>query len=101
MKPLGQLLKNSSVKSVLLKFFVNIFMHMHIQKLLGKSSSVLILLYFLFISFPSYYVWGTLVIVQIFDFRFLADLHILGSGESKKHKISMVSGCSLVNMLVY
>ena len=51
-------------------------------------------------SSPSYYVWGALVIVQIFDFRFLADLHVWGSGESKKHKISMVSGCSLVSMLV-
>ena len=28
---------------------------------------------------------------------FLADLHILGSGESKKHKISIVCGCSLVS----
>ena len=54
----------------------------------------------IFFSSPSYYVRGTLVIVQIFDFRFLADLHVLGSGESKKHKISMVSGCSLVSMLV-
>ena len=51
-------------------------------------------------SSPSYYAWGTLVIVQIFDFRFLADLHVLGSEESKKRKISMVSGCSLVSMLV-
>ena len=48
-------------------------------------------------NFPSYYVWGTLAIVQIFDFRFLVDLHVLGSGESKKHKNSMVSGCSLVS----
>ena len=47
-------------------------------------------------SSTSYYVWGTLVIVQIFDFWFLADLHVLGSGESKQHKISMVSRCSLV-----
>ena len=52
------------------------------------------------VSSPSYYVWGTLVSVQIFDFRFLADLHVLGSGESKKYKISMMSGCSLVSMLV-
>ena len=43
---------------------------------------------------------GTLVIVQIFDFRFLKDLHVLGSGEFKKPKISMVSGCSLASMLV-
>ena len=51
---------------------------------------------------PSYYVWETLVIMQVFDFQFLADLHVLGSAESKKnpHKISMVSGCSLVSMLV-
>ena len=48
-------------------------------------------------SSPSYYVWGTLIIVQIFDFRFLADLRVLESGESKKHKTSMVSGCSLVS----
>ena len=41
--------------------------------------------------------WGALVIVQIFDFRFLADLHVLVSGESKKHKISMMSGCLLVS----
>ena len=26
----------------------------------------------------------TLVIMQIFDFRFLVDLHVLASGESKK-----------------
>ena len=45
-----------------------------------------------FFSSPSYYVWGTLVIVQIFDFRCLTDWHVLGSGESKKYKISMVSG---------
>ena len=53
-----------------------------------------------FFSSPSYYVWGTLEIVQNFDIRFLADLHVLGSGESKKHKISMVSGCSLVSVCV-
>ena len=52
------------------------------------------------ISSLSYYVWGTLVIEQIFDIRFLTDLHVLGSGVSKKHKISMVSGCSLVSMCV-
>ena len=38
-------------------------------------------------------VWGTLVIAQISDFQFLADLHVSGFW-SKKHKISMVSGCS-------
>ena len=52
------------------------------------------------ISSPSYYVWGTLVIEQIFNFRFLADLHVLGSEESKICKISMVSRCSLVKVLV-
>ena len=51
-------------------------------------------------SSPSHCIWGTLVIEQIFDFPFLADLHILGSGKSKKHKISMVSGCSFVSMLI-
>ena len=45
-----------------------------------------------FFSSPLYYVWETLVIVQIFDVWFLADLHVLESGEYKKHKISMVSG---------
>ena len=45
---------------------------------------------------PSYYAQGTLAIVQIFHFRFLADLHVLGSEESRKHKISIVPGCSLV-----
>ena len=49
-----------------------------------------------FFSSPSYYVWRTLVIVQIFDFQFLVDLHVSGSGESKKHKTNMVSRCSLV-----
>ena len=29
-------------------------------------------------------VWGTLAIVQIFDLRLLADLHVLGLGEYKK-----------------
>ena len=49
-------------------------------------------------SSPSYYVWGTLVIVQIFDFRFLADLHVLGVLENPKNtKISMMSKCSLVS----
>ena len=45
-------------------------------------------------------IWGTLIIVQISDFQFLSDLHVLGSGESKEHKISMVSGYSLVSMLI-
>ena len=48
-------------------------------------------------SSPSYYVWGTLIIVQIFVFRFFADLHVLESAESKKLKISMVSRCLFVN----
>ena len=48
-------------------------------------------------SSPSYYVWRTLVIMQIFDFRLLAELRVLGSEEYKKHKISMVSGYSLVS----
>ena len=39
----------------------------------------------------------TLIIVQVFDFQFLADLHILVSEESKKHKINMVFGCLLVS----
>ena len=51
-------------------------------------------------SFSSYYVWGTLVIVKILDFRFLEDLYVLGSGVSKKHKISVVSASSLVSLLV-
>ena len=51
----------------------------------------------LIFSSPSYYVWGTMIIAQIFDFRFLVDIHVLGFGESKKHKISNVSGCSLVS----
>ena len=49
---------------------------------------------------PHTHVWRILVIEQIFDFQFLTDLHPLGSGESKKHKISMVSGFSLVSMSV-
>ena len=36
-----------------------------------------------------------LVIVQTLDFPFLADLLVLGSGESKKHKISIMSDSSL------
>ena len=54
----------------------------------------------MFFSSPSYYIRRTLLIVQIFHFRFLADLHVLASGESKKYKISMVSGCLLVSILV-
>ena len=44
---------------------------------------------------PHHTIYGALV--QIFDFQFLADLHVLGSGEFKKHKISMVPVCSLVS----
>ena len=51
-------------------------------------------------SFPSYFVWGTLVSVQIFDSRFLTDLHDFGSRESERKKNSMVSGCSLVSCYV-
>ena len=47
---------------------------------------------------PSYYAWGNLVIVQVFDFRCLADVHVLESGESKKRKISMMSSGSLLSM---
>ena len=43
-------------------------------------------------SFPSDYVWGTLVIVQIFDLGFLTDLHNLGSGESKNTKLALCPG---------
>ena len=42
-------------------------------------------------------VWGIFLIVQIFNFRILVDLHVLGSRESPKHKISLMSWCSLVN----
>ena len=51
-------------------------------------------------NYPLYCIWGTLVIMQIFNIRFSAELHILGTGESKEHKIIMVSQCSLVSMLV-
>ena len=43
-------------------------------------------------SSPSYYVWGTLVIMQIFDFRFWWIYAFWGSGESKKHKIRWCPG---------
>ena len=48
----------------------------------------------------SYYGIGNFGNHANFDFRLLADLHVLGSGESKKHKISIVTGCSLVSVLV-
>ena len=51
-------------------------------------------------QFPIILCMGILVIVQIFHFRFLADLHALEFGESKKHKVNMVSGCSLVSQYV-
>ena len=39
---------------------------------------------------------GTLIIVQIFDIRFFADLHVLEPEESKKYKVRMVFKCQLV-----
>ena len=39
---------------------------------------------------------GIFVNVQIFNFWFLADLHVFGTEEAKKQKISIVSGSSLV-----
>ena len=53
------------------------------------------------------YVWEILLIVQIFDFRFLANLHALGSGKSKKPQnqygvrvfVNQLV-CYLVNLLV-
>ena len=33
----------------------------------------------------------------IFRLSDLTDLHVLGLGESEEYKISIVSGCSLVN----
>ena len=47
---------------------------------------------FLVIFPPSYSVWENLVIVQVSVFWFLTDLHDLGSGDSKKQKISIVCG---------
>ena len=63
------------LKKILLatKFFLSFFFYLFLLFLC------------LLISSPSYYVWGTLVSVQIFDFRFLADFHVLESGVSKKH----------------
>ena len=46
----------------------------------------------LFSSPSSYYVWGTLVIVQIFDFRFLTDLHVLGLENPKNIKLAWRPG---------
>ena len=48
---------------------------------------------------PHYIMYGgILVIVQIFNCRFLAELHVLGSGESKNIKLARCSG-KLVSML--
>ena len=44
------------------------------------------------ISSPSYYVWGTWVIVQIFDFRFLADLQFWGLENLKNTKLAWCPG---------
>ena len=43
-------------------------------------------------SFPLYYVRGALVIAQIFDFRFLADLHVLGLENQKNKKLAWDPG---------
>ena len=54
-------------------------------------------------SSPLYNVWGTLVIVQIFDFWFLVNLRVFGVWRIKKQKISMFecsSVCKLVRLLV-
>ena len=52
-------------------------------------------------SSPSYYVWGILVILQNFDFRFLTDLHVLGSEECKNTKLALYPGVrQLASMLV-
>ena len=48
---------------------------------------------------PSYYAQGTLAIVQIFHFRFLADLHVLGSEESPPPK-KKLAWCPGVRQLV-
>ena len=58
----------------------------------SKNSSVLECQFLIDFSFPSCYVWGTLVIVQISNIRFLANLRVWGSGKSKKHKISIGAG---------
>ena len=54
---------------------------------LKKFIRIFNLLLLKIISSPSYYVWRTLVVMQILDFRFLADLNVLGFGESKKKYI--------------
>ena len=55
-------------------------------------------------SSPSYYVWGTLVVMQIFDFRFLADLHVYGLENPKNTKLTWCPGvhllvCMLISLL--
>ena len=42
-------------------------------------------------SSPSYCVWGTSVTVQIFNFRFLADLQALGAWRIRKN--TKLAGC--------
>ena len=44
----------------------------------------IIKLFLLIFSYPSYYGMGNLVTKKIFDFRFLVNLHDLGSGDLKK-----------------
>ena len=53
------------------------YTNFHVEKSLCK-------VFFFLFSYPSYYVWGTLVIVQIFDFRFLMVLDIWGNKEFEK-----------------
>ena len=84
-------LHNTSVAIVTLKI------HIYIMIAEAKRKREKNITKLSFFNSTSYYAWGTLVIMQIFDFRFLADLHVLGSRESKKHKISMLSGCLFVS----
>ena len=70
------------------KLYINMYFYDH-----PMLNLVLQIITKVIFSSLSYYVWETLVIVQTFDFRFLADLHVFGSKESKKHKVSMMSGC--------
>ena len=41
-------------------------------------------------------IWETLAIMQILNFRFLMDLHVLRSKESENHKVKMVSANLLI-----
>ena len=71
----------------------------HCNLFLSLVFIVLVLTHILnLISSPSYYVWGTLVDVHIFDYWFLADLHVLGSGESKIYKFSRVFDSQYVSL---